>query len=678
MIRPPDIPSLQGSPINAPQASARAAAAPAAALGSLASAIAAVGKPFEEQAIRVQNVENQHALSATRNQLDELRSQHFIELEQITDPAERIKRTDDFLRQSRHVIDQPDFAPVVREKLITHFDAWATDTRTSVAERAASLANKRAIMASDNELTHRIERLDYDGANAILDEQLESGLRLPEEIDQMRSQLGRQMAFQFALQDIDADPLTYPTELDSPDYLDDHPDLTFEDLGKLRRHAAQSHNAARAEFFDEIRNSAMSGTVLSDDDLEQLAQRGLITAAQRAQYRRSYLSGEEITEADPGLYDSLHSAVQLYDPANDPTGIQLADLKTALATAPLPKQHRSELSGRLDKRTGSTSSGKHRLTRDFQQIIDERFDAGEFGTFDLDDDRTIDDVRDFEAAIQRKRQFLDAWQPFLETAPDDLDPGQARQAFDALFEATMTGSDDFTLLPDVSMAPGVDYGAEVAGMIDSIDIGPGVLPPKPAKTFGGIAIQPPGKYYTGAKVTVFGGTNDPLDSGRNMLGEKTGRGGVEGVAIPQAILEANFGDRLSGKNTDADKRWIRDNVRVVVKTPTGQTKVLPVVDYGTAEKVWKSSGRAALDFTPGALRAIGGHATKDASGKLTGVSGVDGIDFAITTTDAGMPLQGASWRDVWTRWFQTNRPKDPADAQVALQALLTAYYEANQ
>ena len=95
-VRIPQVPGLGHTPLRNPHVSASAAAAPARALGSLASSIASVSKPFEEVAACIQGATNARQISETRNALDENRAQFLLEIEKEPDPQKRLAAVPDF------------------------------------------------------------------------------------------------------------------------------------------------------------------------------------------------------------------------------------------------------------------------------------------------------------------------------------------------------------------------------------------------------------------------------------------------------------------------------------------------------------------------------------------------------------------------------------------------------
>ena len=139
-------------------------------------------------------------------------------------------------------------------------------------------------------------------------------------------------------------------------------------------------------------------------------------------------------------------------------------------------------------------------------------------------------------------------------------------------------------------------------------------------TFAGVPIS---NLFIGGEASVFGGENDPNDSGISAFGRKTGPGGDEGVAVPKKILKAN------GFPTKASQDGAKVRVRTTLDDGTIRDFTHSVVDLGPSEGIFEEKGTSVLDFTEGAIRNSGGRALKDGSGKITGVAGIKKVDFEI-------------------------------------------------
>ncbi len=186
MIQIPDLPGLQSSAVNDPQASTASAAAPAAALGTLAQSIASVGTHFQETADRVQSLENARVESQKRQDLARSYSNLQLELDKDPDPKSRITKTQDFFSQQKGAMDDPSLPPAVRYSLNQHFDEFSTQGMIQTTHTSATLALKRTTEAYNNEIATALQNGDGAGAHQAIDRIAGTGAMTPEEIDAAR------------------------------------------------------------------------------------------------------------------------------------------------------------------------------------------------------------------------------------------------------------------------------------------------------------------------------------------------------------------------------------------------------------------------------------------------------------------------------------------------------------
>jgi hypothetical protein len=475
MIRLAEVPGLNGTSLGLPSVSAQAIAAPAVALGHLAQSIADVAQPFHKVALQVQANENAVLESQRRTQLSEGYAQLSLDLQRDPDPQSHLDRVNAFLGEHASTFDDPDLPPVLRQRLGQHFTSFASAARIRTAENAARLSTKRAGLAVQSELQAAKEAGDPDRYNEAIATGRDAGILLPEHEDALQADFRQHTTFRQMVRTIDADPLGSEEQLADPDFLDRYPDLKLENLDKLRRYAGQQANGHRAEFWDGVLNAALDQgeghSILSLEDLGTLAEQGDITPQQRASYIRSFHAPEPPV-FDPVLYEGAAAAIGTYDPASDPTGALLATLRGNIATLPLPDEHLAELRSRLSDRAKPPSSRttQHRLGGDFSRLTTEYFNQGKFGDwFTLSDhdndprtaDRQVIDLPSYHAALAAQRTFRDAWEGYLETAPADLDPVQAQEAFKQLHQQSIDAAPALDLgIPDAG-APPIDYERRV-------------------------------------------------------------------------------------------------------------------------------------------------------------------------------------------------------------------------
>jgi hypothetical protein len=119
--------------------------------------------------------------------------------------------------------------------------------------------------------------------------------------------------------------------------------------------------------------------------------------------------------------------------------------------------------------------------------------------------------------------------------------------------------------------------------------------------------------------------------------------GVQTERFPAVWNALHGGQRVCGQATIADGigvqspgaltlPLIRQRVKDVLLVDE-VARVLPVVDLGTAEWVWQRAGRPTLDLTEGAAKELGGQPVYQ-GGKLTGLKGLDNLQFSVVSVDA--------------------------------------------
>lgn len=173
------IPNFQGQAINAPGMSANDPGAQA--LGNLAQSISGVSEAFAGHAQQIQKIENARIISENRQNLAKSYAEFQIENQKVSDPDQRIAKTDAFLSSQKAKFDQPGFSPYVKATLTDHYDEFATRAFISSREDAANLSAKRAGLALSNELETAVLNNDTIGHTRALDTAQEAGILLPEQ-----------------------------------------------------------------------------------------------------------------------------------------------------------------------------------------------------------------------------------------------------------------------------------------------------------------------------------------------------------------------------------------------------------------------------------------------------------------------------------------------------------------
>lgn len=301
-IRIPEVPQL--APVNPgmPRVDPRAAAMPAAALGDLAQGIASISRPFAEIAGRIQDAENARQLSEARTALDRARTDHFIRLQTITDPAEHLRLTDEFLQQSRGIIDRPDLAPAVRDRLVPWHDAWATDTRNNVAARAAEMSLSRARMAAENEAESHVTAGRYDDAIAVYRAEADAGRIYPEAAAKAERQISETARRDSEMREVYDDPHAWRTGNPKPGEGEDISWWASKDRAARAAIAQQDFDAAE-RIFDGIEKGSvksMADVEAATEDLADSTRRSIRRAA------GNYLSEKlEAARNDPAFVNSV-------------------------------------------------------------------------------------------------------------------------------------------------------------------------------------------------------------------------------------------------------------------------------------------------------------------------------------------------------------------------------------
>lgn len=370
-VRPIQIPGLAHTPLNQAAPNPAAAAAPARALGALAEGIASVSRPFAEIAGRIQEAENARQLSTARTQLDEARSQLFLDLQKEADPAAHLRRSDEFLQKQKAVVDDPQFAPAVRDRLTNYFDAWATDTRTRVAAQAAQLGTRRAALALENETLSAFESNDLGRFETAWDDAIAAGVRLPEEKDAAMARFWEKQQEDAITRSIHQDPAAFLAENAAmPE---------GEDPAKWMRRTELARTLLRretAETLDDLEDAIASGQILDPDqiDAEAAHLRPSVRETLKAHLiRRNDARAEAIRktpEEQDRIAGRIASMIDAYRPDGADFDSDYAEIKTAISdleNTPLADEYRSRLDALRD--------GKRREIDDVRKAAFAQLDA---------------------------------------------------------------------------------------------------------------------------------------------------------------------------------------------------------------------------------------------------------------------------------------------------------------
>jgi hypothetical protein len=671
------IPSLAPTSLNFATPSAQGLAGPAAALGEVARGIAQVGGELGQHAAQVQQMENAFQESEARQQIAGEFANLDLELQRNTDPATYAKKLDETLQRTDAIVQNESFAPSVRMNLAKDHSDIAAQQRIKTAQLAASMTAKRAALALKNEMEAARTYGDRPAFESALNRGGDAGLVLPEQKQAALLEFDQYESYNALAKAIDADPQTLLEQLNSEDFQNNHPLITPENHERLQSYAVKKTNLHKAETWDQIAIAGMEGKILSREDIMTMAKEGDISPAQAGSYIHAY-HGEAAPHHDPLLFESARSQILTYDPANDESGAIRAQMAANIATLALPKESIRELQNQFQARVDPKKSEqpKHRLAAEYEKRLDQEWKTEAFGNwFEYQKNpiegriaQKIINEKDFDTALSYKDKVSRYFNTWLNQQPDDLDPLDAGKKYNEI-KADILKNHTPVDIEIPSFAPIPSFADPLDGTTP--DGAPGVLlkpDPKTSMrgTFGGQPIPAPGMFIHGANTTVFGGDADPNDNGLSANGGSNNA--IPGVAMPEKMLKAMF----PGK----DKQWFFDNVKVVVKADNGLQKILPLVDYGTAEWVTERAKNHVLDLNPKAVAALGGQVIYK-NGRLKSHAGFQSVDFAVTTAKAGTLDPKTSTRpELKTSWFQDKKPRHPDQIESGLSALYDNYFQA--
>jgi len=381
MIRALEIPGLQSTTVAAPEASPSVAAAPAAALGSIAQAIGSVGQTFEGIADRIQGAENARAESEARQTWLQGWGQLQAELTRDPDPASHIRRTQDFLSQQKGSIDAPDLAPIVRDRLRLQYDDFATRALNQTTANASQLAVTRARAAMENEIDASLRAGNLAGVERATDTAVANGVILPEQGQKIRSDAESTIVRNNYLNEAASDPAGFierhgsepPAGLNAVE----HQQI----LGTARASLARDTAATSDEILDGI----VSGNITTPEQIEELTPN--LRPAARASLKRHLADFENANvkalKATPAYQASAVAKVgeMLSSWTVDTDGYDEAYVEMSRIVRELPPGPvRDELTRNLE----ISRSGQVKVLEthaDYQrQQLDDLTKAGAFGT----------------------------------------------------------------------------------------------------------------------------------------------------------------------------------------------------------------------------------------------------------------------------------------------------------
>ena len=354
---------------------------------AIASAIGQVSDAFTNISRDIARADNARKESEFRQTLAKDYADLQLEIQQLTDPAERLARTNDFLAARANSAAQPDFPPILQQKLRGYFDNFATEAQIRGAQDAAELTQKRARLALSNELDTATQYNDRTAFETALSTAREAFDLLPEEEDRLLMDFDRSAAetdFRILLEQ---DPQGALLDMEADGFSEAWPNIVPASIPRLKAEAKRLTQERRAQELDLIDTSIITGT-FTPDDLEAAE---YLTPKDIAQIR----DGIERTDGPPTT--PLHSAAwdkmfELQDKFNDPTisdedfAAHWNDTRNEIYSA-IPARYRGDFNQEFSYRSPANRSGGKPVTEkpdaDIKSAANQRlkraFDSGLLG-----------------------------------------------------------------------------------------------------------------------------------------------------------------------------------------------------------------------------------------------------------------------------------------------------------
>jgi hypothetical protein len=485
MIRLPDIPQQPATTIGAPLISQQALAAPAHALGSLATTIAGVSDAFSAEALRIQRIENARMVSEARRGLAESYAAFQSELQSDPDPESRILRTREFLGNAKGMMQPADAPPEVLDTLSEHFEDFASKAVIHQTADSAKLTHHRAELSFRNEIAAARSSGDVTALENAISNAESAGIILPEEGEPIRRSFHRERDLQTIEGAIMEEPSLVLHDIDNPDFRTRFPNITSDDIPKLKRFAKQHVENRRSEELDLIQNALNAGE-LTPKDLEAA----------------TYLTPRDISVVKKALVrtmppDTSHHAAAwdllfaLRDKAKDP-GVSDVDYAAAwndtrtkvLSLLPPGLQgdvaqelsYRSPANRKLEKDEPERAKSTSARSSDFKSLATQRikkaYDEGTLGNIDDPESESA------KLAYTRFEDARVALSRFIDANPD-ADYPSIRDFVSQALGSTLTDGKPVITIPKFS--PPVSFDARATSALGmppgSAEASAALLPP---------------------------------------------------------------------------------------------------------------------------------------------------------------------------------------------------------
>jgi hypothetical protein len=193
---------------------------------------------------------------------------------------------------------------------------------------------------------------------------------------------------------------------------------------KQRKTLIDSANVAvqrvRAETYQDLIGRMNDGQIIPVTELDGMVEKKMLTSTQARDIQRN--QGKSASKATAGAFAGVMSAINAYDPRDDGTNENYANLAVQVAT--LPPGLKEDAYSRLKEKRDPASPLNGAVARDAMSQVDASFKAGLFGQFEVSEQdkntglfiKKTDPVA-YAAALEQKVKIEDALSSFFRDKP---------------------------------------------------------------------------------------------------------------------------------------------------------------------------------------------------------------------------------------------------------------------
>ena len=193
---------------------------------------------------------------------------------------------------------------------------------------------------------------------------------------------------------------------------------------KQRKTLVDSANVAvqrvRAETYQDLIGRMNDGQIISTDELDGMVSKKMLTSTQARDIQRN--QGKTASKATASAFAGVMTAITAYDPREDGTNENYANLAVQVAT--LPPGLKEDAYSRLKEKRDPSSPLNGAVARDAMSQVDASFKAGLFGQFEVTEldkntGMTIKktDPVAYAQALEQKVKVEDALSSFFRDKP---------------------------------------------------------------------------------------------------------------------------------------------------------------------------------------------------------------------------------------------------------------------